>query len=171
MQSENRSFNREFEGGEKNEPDFLAELTPHRSLGKTGFIILMSFVAITCFIAGMLFLVIGAWPVFLFFGLDVLIVWFAFKLNYRSGRIMERVSVNRHELRVQRVSANGRIEEKVFNPFWTRFEVDRHKEIGITSMRLVNRDTNVQIGSFLNPKDRESFALAFSNALGRAKQA
>ncbi len=56
-----------------------------------------------------------------------------------------------------------------FNPFWTRFEVDRHDEIGITSMRLTTKEFSLSIGAFLNPDDRESFARAFKNALGRAK--
>ena len=39
-------------------------------------------------------LLTGAWPVMGFFGLDVLLVYVAFKLNYRSGRLYETVELD-----------------------------------------------------------------------------
>jgi len=151
-------------------PDFIAELVPHRSLSANGFIFLMLFVGATCFLSGVMFLVMGAWPVFLFMVLDVLVIWIAFKINYRSGRIKERVYVGRDELKVEHYDAKGRIIEYIFNPFWTRFEVSRHELIGITDMRLKSRERVLSVGSFLNPDDRESFAHAFSNAIADAKR-
>ena len=50
---------------------FSAVITPHRSLGRTGFLLLMLCIGAVSFVCGLLFLVIGAWPVFGFFGLDV----------------------------------------------------------------------------------------------------
>lgn len=150
-------------------PIFAARLTPHRSLGRTGFIILMAFVGVTCFISGMLFLVMGAWPVFGFFGLDALLIWFAFKMNYRDGRAWEEVAVWKDEVEFRQFSPSGRPTIHQFNPFWTRFRIDRHDEIGITRMALVDRDREVDIGMFLNPLDRESFADAFRHALSKAK--
>ena len=153
----------------KSEPEFIAELTPHRSLGRSGFIFLMGFVAVTCFISGMMFLAMGAWPVMAFMLLDILLVWLAFKLNYRAGRVRERVSIARDRLVVQFIDPKGRMCEHILNPLWTRFEVDRHDEIGITEMRLRNKKDILHIGGFLNPIDRESFALAFAGALNRVK--
>ena len=166
MQSENRHLNKHF-----SKPEFCAELTPYRSLGRTGFIVLMSFVGGSCFLSGMMFFLMGAWPVVFFLALDVLIVWGAFHLNYRAARRLERISIWRDQLLIEITEPNGRVAKHHFNPFWTRFEVKRHNEIGITSMQVTSRKQNLRIGDFLNPDDRESFALAFSNALGRAKRA
>ncbi|MEL7428852.1 MAG: DUF2244 domain-containing protein [Pseudomonadota bacterium] len=165
MMDTNSALSEEFQ-----EPQFVAELTPHRSLGKTGFVLLMVFVSLTCFISGLMFLVIGAWPVFMFMGLDILIVFAAFKLNYRDGRRVERISVSRNALKVEKVDPSGKIHCHQFNPFWTRFEVDRHEEYGILSMKLISREASLVIGSFLNPEDRASFANAFNHALINAKQ-
>lgn len=151
------------------EPVFAARLTPHRSLGQRGFFLLMGLTAMIFFISGMLFIAVGAWPVVFFFGLDVLILWFAFKLSYRNGRIAEEVRVQRDAITIERHDAAGRIETHVFNPFWTRFRIDRHEEFGITRMVLTSRERELPIGSFLNPLDRESFARAFSTALSRVK--
>jgi uncharacterized membrane protein len=153
----------------ENKPEFVAELTPHRSLGRNGFLLLIGFIAVTCFTSGIMFWVMGAWPVFIAMALDVLIIWFAFHLNYRSARAREVISVARDELKIQQYDPRGRLTEHNFNPFWTRFEVERHDEIGITSMRLTSKDFTLPIGAFLNPDDKESFADAFKGALGRVK--
>ena len=155
--------------GEKSKPEFVAELTPHRSLGRRGFFVLMGFVSVTCFVSGMMFMAIGAWPVLVFFAVDVLIIWLAFKLNYRAGRVKERVSVARDEVLVQQFDPAGRMKEHSFNPFWTRFEIERHEEIGITAMKLRSRDQQLLIGSFLNPEDRESFSAAMAGAMARVR--
>lgn len=121
-------------------------------------------------VTGAIFLAHGAWPVFGFFGLDVLLVYVAFRLNYRSGRASEEVSVSRTSLDIRKIAPSGRTEAFQFNPFWARFSVSRHQEIGITAMAVEGQGKNVPIGSFLNPDDRESFATAFSGALAKAKR-
>ena len=71
---------------------------------------------------------------------------------------------------IERLSKpSGKSEEHCFNPFWARFSVNRHSEIGITRMAVTSRYETVAIGGFLNPDDRESFATAFSRALAAAK--
>lgn len=151
------------------EPFFRALLTPHRSLGRTGFFILMGVLAFACLTTGMLFLVDGAWPILCFCGLNVVGVYIAFRLNYRAARVHEEVALSRTSLDIRKVAASGRAEEHRFNPFWTRFSVSRHQEIGITGMAVEARGESVPIGAFLNPDDRESFANAFSRALATAK--
>src|SRR5690606_431005 len=151
------------------EPIFRALLTPHRSLGRTGFIVLMSVFGVAWLGTGLFFLSIGAWPVFGFFGLDVLLVYIAFRLNYRAARAREEVSVSRLALDIVKVAPSGRRQEHSFNPFWARFRVARHEEIGITDMAVEGEGRRVPIGTFLNPDDRESFATAFGRALATAK--
>ena len=151
------------------EPFFRALLTPHRSLGRTGFRVLMGALVFGWLATGLIFLAHGAWPVFGFFGLDILLVYGAFRLNYRAGRAREEVSVSRTSLDIRKVAPSGRTEQHRFNPFWTRFSVARHTEIGITGMAVVGEGRSVPIGGFLNPDDRESFAKAFANALAKAK--
>lgn len=151
------------------EPFFHALLTPYRSLGRTGFQVLMGAVTFGWIVTGIFFVYNGAWPIFGFLGLDVLGLYIAFRLNYRAARAREEVIVSRTRLDIWKVSPSGRTEDHHFNPFWTRFAVKRHSEIGITSMAVEARGQHVSIGSFLNPDDRESFAKAFSRALATAK--
>lgn len=151
------------------DPFFRALLTPHRSLGRTGFAVLMGALLAGWAVTGAIFLAHGAWPVFGFLGLDVLLVYGAFRLNYRAARAREEVTVSRTRLEIRKVSPSGRAEQHRFNPFWARFSVARHAAIGITRMAVEARGLSVPIGSFLNPDDRESFAQAFSRALATAR--
>ena len=151
------------------EPFFRALLTPHRSLGRTGFLLLMGALVAGWVFTGIVFLSQGAWPVFGFFGLDVLLVYIAFRLNYRAARAHEIVQVSRTDVDIRQVAPSGRTREHHFNPFWARFNVARHDEIGITSMVVEGQGRQVPIGSFLNPDDRDSFAKAFGQALATAK--
>lgn len=151
------------------EPLFEALLVPHRSLGRTGFVLLMGALLFGWAVTGIVFLSHGAWPVFGFFGLDVLLVYLAFRANYRAARAREEVSVSRIALDIRKTAPSGRTEEHRFNPFWARFSVSRHEEIGITRMQVESGGESVRIGGFLNPDDRESFAAAFARALAAAK--
>ncbi|MBC8130672.1 MAG: DUF2244 domain-containing protein [Rhizobiaceae bacterium] len=150
-------------------PIFRALLVPYRSLGRRGFVALMLFVCIVSLATSIGFLVKGAWPVLGFFGVDILLVYVAFRASYRSARAREEVSVSRTDLLVRKISAKGVVQEAHFNPFWARFLVARHEEIGITRMEIAGHGQSTEIGGFLNPDDRESFATAFNRALLTAK--
>src|ERR1700742_228915 len=149
---------------------FSAIITPHRSLSGTGFVILMAALGAVSFAAGMVFLVLGAWPVFGFFGLDVLLVYWAFRLNYRSARAYEEVMVTPSELRVRKVSHRGKVAEWSLNPLWVRIDRDSHEEFGIERLFLVSRGRRLQIAGFLSPPEKESFAAALGAAIGEARR-
>jgi uncharacterized membrane protein len=147
------------------QPVFAAELTPYRSLGRTGFRVVLMLSGIVCLFYGIFFLVTGAWPIFLFLGADFLLLYLALKMSYRSGRQREEVTVSRSNISIRKFSPAGRMVEHCFNPFWARFKVNRHEEFGITSMYVSGEGQGTDVGSFLNPDDRESFARAFRGAL------
>jgi uncharacterized membrane protein len=150
-------------------PLFAATLVPHRSLGRRGFIAVMALVSLVSFTAGYVFYRIGAWPVMGFCGLDVLLIYGAFRLNYRAARAYEEIEVRRHEILLRKVSARGREVEFRFNPDWVRLEVARSEDEGVTRINLVSRGRGVPIADFLNPDDRTTFAKAFSAALTEAR--
>ena len=149
---------------------FSALLTPHRSLSRTGFLVLMAFVSLISFGAGLVFLLMGAWPVFGFFGLDVLAIYWAFRINFRDAKASEEISVTWSELRVRRVSHRGHVVEWVLNPLWVRLDQTGDAEFGIERLYLVSSGRRVSIGSFLGPDEKASFAKALLAALQAAKR-
>jgi uncharacterized membrane protein len=153
------------------EPElFSALLTPHRSLSRTQFSVLMTFVCAISFAAGVMFWRMGAWPVFGFFGLDALLIWWAFKVNYRRGNATEQISITPSELRIRRVSHRGHVVEWVLNPLWVQLDQKTHAEFGIERLYLVSRGRRVSIASFLGPDEKASFAKALIAALQAARR-
>ena len=149
---------------------FSARLTPHRSLGRTGFLVLMAFVSVVSFAAGMVFLWMGAWPVFGFFGLDVLAIYWAFRLYFRRARASEEIRVTLSELYVRRTSHRGHVVEFSFNPLWVQLDRKTHAEFGIERLYLVSKGRRVSIGGFLGAEEKESFSNALMAALQTARR-
>jgi uncharacterized membrane protein len=149
---------------------FSAVITPHRSLSQTGFVILMAALGAISFIAGMVFLLAGAWPVFGFFGLDVLLIYWAFRANYRAADAYEEVEVTSSKLTIRKVSARGQARQWTLNPLWVRLEKVTDEDFGLQRLSLVSRGKRLAIASFLGPKEKESFARALDEALGEAKR-
>jgi uncharacterized membrane protein len=149
---------------------FSATLTPHRSLGRTGFLVLMLIFGAISFVAGMVFLIAGAWPVLGFFGLDVLLVYWAFRANYRAASRYEQLTMTPSELKVRKVSRRGQVAEWTLNPVWTKLDAQTHAEYGIERLFLVSHGRRLAIASFLGPAERQELATALSAALGEAKR-
>jgi len=149
---------------------FEARLKPHRSLTPAGFVAVMALVAGISFTAGTAFLMMGAWPVFGFFGLDVLLVWLAFRANFRAARAYEDIHVTPSRLLVRQVSARGDARDNVSNPRWVRLETAQDEDYGMTRLALVSRGTPLVIGAFLGPRQREQVADGLAAALASAKR-
>ena len=112
----------------------------------------------------------GAWPVFGFFGLDVLVIYWAFRINFRRASASEEITVTPSELRVRRVSHRGHVVEWVLNPLWVQLDQKIHDEFGIERLYLVSRGRRVSIGGFLGAGRKSSFAKALMAALQAAKR-
>src|SRR5258707_11944179 len=110
---------------------FSARLTPHRSLNRTGFLVLMGFIGIVSFVAGVAFCLMGAWPVLGFFGLDVLVIYWAFRVNFRSAAATEDIMVTPTELRVRRASPRRHLLGQSLNPLLRPLEQTAGPQFGI----------------------------------------
>jgi uncharacterized membrane protein len=149
---------------------FHARLRPHRSLSASGFRALMLFFAAACFLVAIPFVVMGAWPIFGFMGLDVALVYWAFRASYRDARAYEDVRLTPLELSLAKVSARGARDEWRFSPAFVRLEREEHPELGVQRLSLVSRGRRVDVASFLGPDEKEEFAGAFSHALAEARR-
>jgi uncharacterized membrane protein len=143
---------------------FSAVLLPHRSLGRKGFLVLMGFISALSFLTGVGFYLLGAWPVLGFFGLDVLLIYGAFRLNYRAARLYETVELTDRELRVTRVHPSGRAESWVFNPYWVRLELEE-SETSANRLSLRSHGRVLRFASFLSNDEKRDFAHALDAAL------
>jgi uncharacterized membrane protein len=128
----------------------------------------MAVVGLVSFCAGIAFVLIGAWPVFGFFGLDVLLVYLAFKLNYRDARRYETVRLTDSLLTVERVAPSGRRERWRFQPYWLQVEIDE-RTASRRALMLRSHGRILEIGSFLTPDEKVDLANALRAELNKLR--
>jgi uncharacterized membrane protein len=150
-------------------PLFAATLTPHRSLSRGGYRIVIAMVAIMTTIPGIFFFALGAWPIVGFLGLDVLLVWWALSASMRSGKQREVVTLWADQLELKQISPAGKEQLVRFNPFFVKLVIDRDFNERTTALHLRTRDSDTEIGAFLSPDDKASFAKVFGTALKKAR--
>ncbi len=111
-------------------PELLydAVLKPHRSLPRHGFAVLMLVLAAASSGVSLFCVLQGAWPVTPFFGLDVVLVWLAFRLSYRQARQREELQLTENSLTVERVGIYGERKRWQFQPFWLRVRFEEEDE-------------------------------------------
>ena len=149
---------------------FSATITPHRSLGSVGFVVLMVLFGAVSFLTGIAFLLMGAWPVFGFFGLDVLLLFLAFRVSYRSAGAYEEIKVTASALTVRKVSHRGHVREWLLNPLWVKLDRESTEEFGIARLFLTMRGKQLTVASDLGPDERADFAVQLGNALSEARR-
>ena len=151
-------------------PLFSATLRPYRSLKLEGFRLMMALVAGASIFASIPFIVLGFWPVAGFYGLDVLLLYFAFRANFAAAKAYEEVRVSPLELVLKKVSPKGETAEWRFNPIWTRVHREDHAEFGIERLWIASRGQSVTVGRFLPRDEMARFGDRLSDALATARQ-
>jgi len=149
---------------------FDASLSPYRSLPPRGFFWLMAGLAAIGFCASLGFVLAGAWPVTGFFGLDVALVYLAFRLSYRSARQTERVKLSSAALDVERVGIRGDRRRWRFEPFWLRIHFEELAE-GQNRLLLASHGRSLALGTFLSSPERRDLAFGLKAAHAKWRQA
>ncbi len=147
---------------------FRATLRPYRSLGRTGFVLLMAVLIALNFAAGTAFYLLGAWPIAPFLGADVALVWWAFRKNYKDALKEEQIEVTAHELILRRIDRHRQREELRFTREWVKVELEEDKERDlIGGLFLRSRGERTEIGRFLGARDRKEAAALLRAALAK----
>lgn len=149
---------------------FEARLVPHRSLSSGNFRILMLVFAGAGVFTSLPFVAMGAWPVAGFMGLDVAILYLAFRVNFDAARAYEDILVTPIELLLAKVNARGVRHEFRFQPAWTRLHKEEHEEFGVMRVALRSRGHSVEVGGFLGADAKADLASGLVKALNDAKR-
>ena len=145
---------------------FDAVLHPHRSLPPRAFGLMMAFLGGVSFFVSVGFVLIGAWPITGFFGLDVLLLYIAFRLSYRSARLHEHVRLTEGDLSVERVDVYGERLHWQFQPYWLRVILEEPDEDS-NRLLLTSHGRTLVLASFLGPAERRQLAMQLKDALVR----
>jgi uncharacterized membrane protein len=143
---------------------YHAELRPHRSLPPRGFGVVMAILAGASFCVSLFFVARGAWPVTPFFGVDVGLVYLAFRLSYRSARQREHLRLTEEALTLERVDVYGGCRRWRFQPFWLRVVLEE-PDADSNRLYLASHGRRIPVGAFLGPAERRRVASSLKDAL------
>lgn len=150
---------------------FSAVIVPHRSLSPLGFRVLMGFIILAITLTSIPFFIIGAWPIIGFLGLDLVLIYAAFRYNNATARAYEEIFLSRIQLLFRSVNWRGRVkQEACFNPLWTRIERDEDPDFGTEKVEIVQGRSRIEVARALGREERGAFADAFQKALATAKR-
>lgn len=149
---------------------FERVLRPYRSLPPRGFHVLMLILGLISFAVGIGFVSIGAWPVCGFFGLDVALLYLAFRLSYRSARQRETLRLAGDAFTVERVGVRGERRSWRFQAFWMRVVLEERLDHS-NRLSIASHGKSLVIGDFLAATVRRELAAHLREALSRWRRA
>ena len=149
---------------------FERVLLPHRSLPPRGFRIMMLLLGVLSLVVGIVFVSMGCWPIFGFFGLDVALLYLAFRLSYRSARQREILRLAADDFTVERIDIYGERRWWRFQPFWLRVVLEERQDES-NRLFLASHGKRLVIADFLGPPLRRELAASLKSALTRWRAA
>jgi uncharacterized membrane protein len=145
---------------------FAATVVPYRSLPPHRLTWMMLALAAFGLCSGIGFVLAGAWPVTGFFGLDIALLYLAFRLSYRDARQRESLRLTREALDVERVGVRGESQHWRLEPTWLRVTVDENAQ-GRGRLVLSSHGQTIGLGAFLGTEERRRLADDLRTALRR----
>lgn len=143
-------------------------ITPHRSLPKRGLFLLIGLLVVVNLGLAIVFVSLGAPPVPVFLGLDVLGVCIAFRVSYQQARRMERVQIGVDQVRVLREYGRRRQLLWATPTAFTRVRLDCPGEHE-ASVRLALSGREITVGGQLSIPERRSLFHAINDAIRQAR--
>jgi uncharacterized membrane protein len=146
-----------------------ATIRPNRALSDRGLTLIMTALIAISFAAGVSFLMMGAWPVVGFFGLDIVLIWVALRYTARRlDRELETIAVSGRIIHVSRMDARGQTRHWSVSPAFAKVEVIESEDFP-PQVSLVCGGARLPIGTALSPTERLSLAKALETAIQRAR--
>ena len=148
----------------KNKKLYSITLKPYRSLNKIGFITMMVVLSGFSFITGIIFMKKGAWPVFGFFGLDILLVYIFFRLSYKSGKEFEVINLTKKKLIIKKYKEKKIIKTYILDANWVKIQIQNPLEHS-SKLQVSSKNKSIIIGSFLRLDEKIEVLQNIENAL------
>lgn len=154
---------------ETTRPVFEALLYPRRSLGRRGYLILT--IGTAAIIGGyaLVFLLMGAWPIFGFLGGEWFLFWYLFTHHHRGNARSERIRLYADHLVFERRDAKGAVVVERLQPYWLNVILERPEEPD-NALYLRSHGRSIRVGDFLSPDERRDLARELRQVLDRHRR-
>lgn len=136
----------------------------------------MGALGLLAFTIGLGFFLMGAWPVIGFLGLELLVVWGAFKLNYRAAQRRQTLTADTENFEVANTYPNGTTESQTVSTAWAKLSVTPSEEPAPNArirkqVSIASHGVHVPIGEFLHPAETAGLAREVQGMLDQAQAA
>jgi len=148
-------------------PQFHAVLTARRSLGGQGLAWAAGALLGLAAVSMAVFLLLGAWPVAGFIGIEVAAAVLLLVLHHRAGRAREEITLDGAGLRVARIDRAGRRAEETLPPGWLRVALQPADGTRAAHVELATHGRRLAVGAFLTVDEQAELAAALEQALAR----
>ena len=130
---------------------------PNQSLTYKGLFFLMLFITIPASYIGISFYFMGAWPVLGFMGLEIILIYIAFKILFKRSESYEHILLDRTKLKIFYNNKNKTLKEIELEPTWLQVKIeDIYKNKGV--LTLSSHGKKIVLGNFLVPEERLKLA-------------
>ena len=147
---------------------FEAVIVPHRSLGPRGLKVLSVAALVACVVTSAVFIALGAWPVGLFAGGELLLAVVLFRLHLRAARASELLLLTREGLRVVRTSPAGAVTSRSLAADWMSVRLEERPG-RVPALLLLVQGVEEEVGRDLGEAAKRDLAEALVEALHRRR--
>ncbi len=117
----------------------------------------MFFITIPASYIGISFFIMGAWPVLGFMGLEIILIYVAFKVLFKRSESYEHILLDKDKLKIFYNKKNVTLKEVELEPTWLQVKVEdiyKNKDV----LTLSSHGKKIVLGNFLIPKERLKLA-------------
>ena len=102
---------------------------------------------------------IDAWPVIGFMGLELMVLWGAFELNFNAARRQENILADKKSFSIERTPPNDDVDIDELPSRWLKAKIDPSGELEHNDRRqqkiiVLTHGKSAEIGSFLHPAEK-----------------
>jgi uncharacterized membrane protein len=145
------------------ETGFRRVIRRNNSLSSTGRLVAFALIFIVSIGIAAAFATFGAWLILPFAGLEMLVLFFAFRYMERHAADYELIEIDGDTVKVEWASAGSR-HSRAFNRYWARVVVE---EDG-SRLALRSHGRELEIGRYMNDEQRLDLARALKRRLHAA---
>lgn len=138
-------------------PLYQAIVEPQRSTSARNINIAIIIFALASLPVSAVFTALGAWPVAIFIGLDVVLLAAAMRLHFWLGRAHEVITITREVFVLERIAASGHRRVWQAPPHWLRVDLSETGDRR-TVLEVRERNNRVEIGRLLTTEERGALA-------------
>jgi len=130
---------------------------PNQSLTYKGLFFLMLFITIPASYIGISFYFMGAWPVLGFMGLEIILIYIAFKILFKRSESYEHILLDKTKLKIFYNNKNKTLKKIELEPTWLQVKIEdiyKNKDV----LTLSSHGNKIVLGNFLVPEERLKLA-------------